>query len=116
MENIMAILSADYTNINHDEMAAAIGLKPKHIPMLIGSFLEESVGILDALGSAISSKDFDAIKAQAHAIKGSAGNLRFNEIYEMAKEVEFAGSDSVSDFDYDGYFSAIKDAVATIPN
>ena len=110
----MAILSADYTNINHDEMAAAIGLKPKHIPMLIGSFLEESEGILDSLQTAISSKDYDGIKAQAHAIKGSAGNLRFNEVYEMSKELENAGSESASDFDYDGYLTAIKTAVSTI--
>ena len=116
MENTMAILTADYANINHDEMAAAIGLKPKHIPMLVGSFLEESVAILDKLTSAISSRDYEAIKAQAHAIKGSAGNLRFNEVYEMAKEVEFAGTDSNADFDYDGYLAAIKSAVATIPN
>ncbi len=112
----MAILSADYTNINHEEMAAAIGLKPKHIPMLVGSFLEESGEILDALEAAIASSDYEGIKAHAHAIKGSAGNLRFNEVYEMAKEVEFAGMESASDFDYDAYFVAIKSAVATIPN
>ena len=112
----MAILTADYTNINHDEMAAAIGLKPKHIPMLVGSFMEESVGILDNLAGAIASKDYDAIKAHAHAIKGSAGNLRFNEVYEMAKEVEFAGAESNADFEYDAYLEAIKSAVATIPN
>ena len=95
----MAILTANYANMNHDEMAAAIGLKPKHIPMLVGSFLEESVGILQNLTSAIESKDYDAIKASAHAIKGSAGNLRFNEVYEMAKEVEFAGADANASFD-----------------
>jgi len=112
----MAILTADYANINHEEMAASIGLKPKHIPMLIGSFMEESVGILENLTAAIASKDYEAIKAQSHAIKGSAGNLRFNEVYEMAKEVEFAGTESNADFDYDGYLTAIKSAVATIPN
>jgi len=112
----MAIVRANYENINHDEMAAAIGLKPKHIPMLVGSFLEESVDILEDLSSAIKSKDYEAIKASAHAIKGSAGNLRFNEVYEMAKEVEFAASDANTSFDYDAYLEAIKVAVGTIPN
>ena len=112
----MAILTANYANINHDEMAAAIGLKPKHIPMLVGSFMEESVGILENLTNSIASKDYEGIKASAHAIKGSAGNLRFNEVYEMAKEIEFAGSDANASFDYDGYLTAIKAAVATIPN
>ena len=112
----MAILSADYTNINHDEMAAAIGLKPKHIPMLIGSFLDESSGIMQALDTAISASDYAQIKANAHSIKGSAGNLRFTEIYDMAKEVEFAGDSSDAGFDYVGHYSAIKEAIATIPN
>ena len=112
----MAILTADYANLNHEEMAAAIGLKPKHIPMLVGSFLEESVDILNNLENAIASKDYEGIKASAHAIKGSAGNLRFNEVYEMAKELEFAGSDADVSFDYDSYLAAVKAAVATIPN
>jgi len=112
----MAILTANYTNVNHEEMAAAIGLKPKHIPMLIGSFLEEAVDILQNLNSAIESKDYDAIKASAHAVKGSAGNLRFNEVYEMSKEMEFAGMNADASFDYEGYFLAIKEAIATIPN
>ena len=112
----MAILTVNYANINHEEMAAAIGLKPKHIPMLIGSFLEESVGILNNLTSAIASKDYEVIKSASHAIKGSAGNLRFKEVYEMAKELEIAGSDADTSFDYDGYLEAIKVAVATIPN
>jgi len=112
----MAILTANYENINHEEMAASIGLKPKHIPMLIGSFLEESVDILANLTSAVEAKDYETIKSAAHAIKGSAGNLRFNEVYEMAKEMEFAGSDANTSFDYDGYLEAIKVAVGTIPN
>ena len=112
----MPILTADYSNINHEEMAMEIGLKAKHIPILIASFLEESVSILEELQNSISNVDYKSIKANAHAIKGSAGNLRFNEIYEMAKEIEFAGSDSVVGFDYDGYLEAIKTAIGTIPN
>jgi HPt (histidine-containing phosphotransfer) domain-containing protein len=112
----MLIENADYSNINFDEMAASIGLKPKHIPMLIGSFLEESVTILSNLEIAISSNDYTAIKIHAHSIKGSAGNLKFNEIYEMAKEMELSATDSNSSFDYSAYFEAIKSAVSTVPN
>lgn len=110
----MPILQADYSNLNHEEMAASIGLKAKHIPILIESFLGESVAILDNLEEFINSKDYKQIKSNAHAIKGSAGNLRFDEIYEMAKEIEYAGNDSKTDFDYYGYLEAIKTAVGTI--
>ncbi len=112
----MPIQNVDYSVLNFDEMAAAIGLKPKHIPMLIGSFLEESANIINALELAIDSNDFTAMKTNAHSIKGSAGNLRFTEIYEMSKEMELSASDSNEDFDYKGYVEAIKSAIETIPN
>jgi HPt (histidine-containing phosphotransfer) domain-containing protein len=110
----MPILHADYSNLNHAEMAVSIGLKPKHMPMLIGSFLEESVSILENLGSAITSNSYSDIKLHSHSIKGSAGNLKFTEIYEMSKELEHAGTTSDSNFDYSAYLTAIKEAVGTI--
>ena len=112
----MPILSADYSNINFDDMAAKIGLKPKHMPMLIGSFLEESGPIISNIEAAIASSDFANLKLYAHSIKGSAGNLKFNEIYEMAKEMEFAGAEANAGFDFTAYLNAIKAAIATIPN
>ncbi len=112
----MPIQNADYSNLNFDEMAATIGLKPKHIPMLIGSFLEESIEIMKSLDTAINSNDFKAIKENTHSIKGSAGNLRFNEIYEMTQEMEHSAGDSDASFDYKAYFEAVKSTIATIPN
>ena len=110
----MPIAHPDYSNINQEEMAAAIGLKAKHIPLLIGSFLEESAPILENLQTAIASKEYDAIKSLSHSIKGSAGNLRFNEVYEMTKEMEFAGSNANTAFEYQVYFDAVKTAISTI--
>jgi HPt (histidine-containing phosphotransfer) domain-containing protein len=111
----MPILTANYSTLSHEDMASAIGLKLKHIPILITSFLQETPPILQALEDAINSKDYSAIKAHAHALKGSAGNLRLGEIYEMSKELEFAASDANLDFEYAAYLQALKDAVATIP-
>ena len=112
----MSILNPDYSNLNHEEMATSIGLKPKHIPMLIGSFLDESKGIMSSLESAIDAKNYTEIKSFAHSIKGSAGNLKFNEIYEMAKEVELSGAAADANFDYKSYFDAINKAILTIPS
>ena len=111
----MAIVNADYSNLDFDEMAEAIGLKPKHMPMLVGSFLEESGTILVNIEAAIASNSYNDLKLNAHSIKGSSGNLKFNEIYEMAKEMELAASESNVSFEYSAYLNAIKSAVATIP-
>ena len=112
----MSIQNADYTNINLDEMAASIGLKAKHMPMLIGSFIEESSEVLLALKIAVEENDFEGIKSCAHSIKGSAGNLKFNELYEMSREMEVNAVDENSDFEYKKYFDAIQAAFSTIPN
>lgn len=111
----MPIVSADYSDLNFDDMAASIGLKPKHMPMLIGSFLEEADPIISDIKNAIRSNDYSELRLKAHSIKGSAGNLKLNEIYEMAKEMEHAAAESKTDFDYDAYLDAISKAVETIP-
>ena len=112
----MPILNPDYSNLNHEEMAASIGLKQKHIPLLLGSFLDESKTIMSSLEKAIDTKNYEEIKSSAHSIKGSAGNLKFNEIYEMAKEIELSGAAADANFDYKNYFDAIIKAISTIPN
>jgi len=111
----MPILNPDYSNLNHEEMSAAIGLKVKHMPILIGSFLDESQTIIDSLESAVETNTYSDIKSHAHSIKGSAGNLKFDDIYEMAKEIELSAAASDTSFDYAGYTKAIKEAIATIP-
>jgi len=110
----MPILQADYSNLNHDKMAAGIGLNVKHMPILIDSFVQESNNAITKLQDAISARDYDAVHQQTHFIKGSAGNLQFNEIYQMSQEMELEATKKNEDFDYDGYFNAIKDAVSTI--
>ena len=110
----MPIQQADYSNLNHEEMAASIGLNMKHIPILINSFVQESNGAITKLQNAIESNDYEAIHTHAHFIKGSSGNLKFNEIYEMCKEMEKEATNKNTSFDYSGYFEAISAAIATI--
>ncbi|MCF6298221.1 MAG: Hpt domain-containing protein [Flavobacteriaceae bacterium] len=110
----MPIRQADYTNLDHAEIAASIGLNIKHIPILIDSFLSESNGAITKLQDAIEKKTFHDISENAHFIKGSAGNLKFDEIYTMAQEMELNANESNSDFDYIGYCEAIKQALLTI--
>jgi len=110
----MPITSPDYSTLNHEDMAIAIGLKIKHIPILIESFLEETIPIIERIQEAINSKDYVAIQANAHSIKGSSGNLHFTELYEMAKEIELSATAKNDSFDYSLYLNAIKDAIATI--
>ena len=110
----MPIVRPDYSNINHDEKAQEIGLKVAYMPILIDSFVQESTKTLEDLQIAIQDMNLIAIKEYAHSLKGSAGNLRFNEIYEMSSEMELSASDANDDFDYEAYLGALKEAITTI--
>jgi len=110
----MPLTNPDYSVLNHEEMAKAIGLKAKHIPMLVGSFLEESAPILENLENAVNSNNYKDIQSFAHSIKGSAGNLRFLELSDMAKEMEHAGAAEDAAFEYNKYLEALKAAIGTI--
>lgn len=104
----------DYSTLSIASMAADIGLKPKHIPMLVESYLEESEEILTRLEEAIRVKDYESINHNAHSIKGSSGNLHFNEIYEMAKSMELAGKNSDASFAYAEVLECMNKGIATI--
>ncbi|HIP19694.1 MAG TPA: Hpt domain-containing protein [Sulfurimonas sp.] len=110
----MAVSHPDYSVLDYDDMAKAIGLKPKHIPLLLSSFLEESEAILPKLKISIENNNYEEIRAASHSIKGSSGNMRFNELYEMAKEMELSAADANDSFEYAEYLEAITTAVATI--
>ncbi len=110
----MPITHPNYANLDYEEMARAIGLKAKHIPLLIASFLEEAAPLLETIQSAIASKDYGTIQSAAHSIKGSSGNLRFSELYDMSREMELAAKDADASFEYEAYFEAIRKAIDTI--
>ena len=103
-----------YNNISAEEMAAKIGLNVKHIPMLVQSFTDESKGIMEQLESAVNAKDYAAISNAAHSIKGSSGNLKFNEMYELAKEVELSAKAVKEDYPYAQACASLKKAIGSI--
>lgn len=110
----MAILHPDYSNLDYDDLAQKIGLKVKHMQILISSFLEDAQPIRIQLNAAIDANDYETIRRVAHSLKGSSGNMRFNDIYEMATEMEFAAEECNTSFEYAQYLDAISTAIDTI--
>lgn len=105
----------DYKNINYKSLADEIGLDEKHIPLLIGVFLDSSYPLIDSMEIAIKSKDFLTIKNTAHSLKGSSGNLLFDEVYETTKYMEDAATNKDDLFDYKSNFEVIKELIYSIP-
>lgn len=103
-----------YNNLSAEEMAAQIGLNVKHIPILVQSFTDESEKIMLDLEEAIASKNYKDIGAYAHSIKGSSGNLKFTEMYELAKDMELSAKEGQEDFPYAEACESIKKAIKSI--
>jgi len=103
-----------YENISAEEMASKIGLNVKHIPILVGSFTTESKKLIEELEAAIAANDYAGISSVAHSIKGSSGNLKFEEIYELSKEVELTAKEASADYPYAQACESLKRAIYSI--
>jgi len=94
--------------VDTKEIASVLGISEAHIPMLVGSFLDESKSILENLFAGVEANDFTEITLHGHSIKGSAANLRLNDISELAKSIEMAGKAEDASFDFKGTSQALK--------
>ena len=63
------------------------------------------------LTQAVERKDYEEICNWAHSLKGSAANLRLEEIARPAKAMEKASNRANSAFDYAGHLEEIKEAL-----
>ena len=94
--------------VDTKEIASVLGISEAHIPLLVGSFLDESKSILENLSAGVAAQDFSEITLHGHSIKGSAANLRLNDIAELAKSIEMAGKAEDSSFDFEGSSQRLK--------
>ncbi|NVM20944.1 MAG: Hpt domain-containing protein [Desulfobacterales bacterium] len=74
--------------MNFKKLVENLGLNDDEFLEVMEIFIRTTASDLDRLQSAIVVGDTRQTAEAAHAIKGAAGNLGFNEIYEMAKALE----------------------------
>jgi len=63
---------------------------------------------------ALSTGDFETIRQEAHSIKGSARSLGFEEIGELAKDIEYAARDRNSEFNYLEHVEKISEYIKLV--
>jgi PAS domain S-box-containing protein len=98
-ENVASDPEEDYYMTLAD-IAQRMGIKEKHVGLLIQTFQQECAEQLDELKKGVESNDLEKIAYNAHAIKGSSGNLRFSELSDLAKASEDAAKAGDRSFDY----------------
>ena len=70
------------------ELKAMLHLPDEVMIRLYNKFFESISPTLTQLNEAIAACDYESIKMLTHAIKGSAGSLRYTTISEIAEELE----------------------------
>lgn len=76
--------------IDRDQIAAQLGFQRSDIDMLLAMFSKNAATSLEEMQKMIDENNMQGVVDAAHAIKGSAGNLKLNDIYTLAMTIEMA--------------------------
>jgi len=61
---------------------------------LIDAFLDDAPNMIHAMRSALTTKDVDTFRRNAHSLKSNANTFGANELGELAKELERMGREN----------------------
>ncbi|MGB6019782.1 MAG: Hpt domain-containing protein [Sulfurimonadaceae bacterium] len=93
--------------VNRDLIAERLGFKRSDIDMLLAMFSKNATSSLKEMQQMIDENNMQGIADAAHAIKGSAGNLKLDDIYDLAMTIETAAKNS-ENADYRLYYQQLK--------
>ena len=65
-----------------------VGVDAETYLMILDKFYEKTIEDMDVIETAIHECKSEQIGRGAHSIKGAAGNLALDDIYELAQEIE----------------------------
>lgn len=77
-------------NIDIKKISDDIGIDEKMFVDLVGDFLTQFGKSMGEMEEAVSASNYETMGRIAHFIKGAAGNLRINEMFELSKVIESA--------------------------
>ncbi|MBC9784960.1 Hpt domain-containing protein [Heliobacterium chlorum] len=76
-----------------EEAAAALTLAPEDLQDIFWAFFEEATETLERCESAIHRGDFALLEELFHDLKGSASNLRMEQVRELAYRSELSAKE-----------------------
>ncbi len=78
---------------------------------LVRGFIKQSDTVIQDLEKAFQVRDFGGVAKAAHFIKGGAGNLRIDEIYVTAKELDTVAKGSQDVGTIERQMASLKNAM-----
>ncbi|WP_072682680.1 ATP-binding protein [Arcobacter sp. LA11] len=77
-----------------EDTAKSLGLGLPIFKTILKTFISSIDKDLDTLKVCIDENDLDKIKGAAHKIKGAAGNLKINNVFEVTKDIELSAKEN----------------------
>jgi two-component system, sensor histidine kinase and response regulator len=72
-----------------DALKSELELDHEDVVELIDEFRTFLIESMEGLDAAITAEDFTKARSIAHSIKGSSGNLRVGQVFEITKTMQF---------------------------
>ncbi len=104
------------TPLDKQQAAAKLGIPQELYDDILKVFMQEAAETIVKIDESRNKKDFESLRQAAHFIKGSAGNLRIEEVYTVTKAIEYfdQGKDALELLD--DYILRLKRAFAVLKN
>ncbi len=93
--------------VNRDLIAEQLGFKRSDVDMLLAMFSKNAASSMQEMNAMIDDNNMQGIADAAHAIKGSAGNLKLDDIFNLAKTIELDAK-AGEDVDYRSSYQQLK--------
>jgi len=75
---------------NLEAIAASLGFEPKDVQMIVSVLLEDAEVSIEKISQMYEKEAWPQIGVEAHAIKGSAANMKLHELSQLSKALEEA--------------------------
>jgi len=99
--------------LDRDKLAAKLGFKRSDIDMLINIFKKNANVSLEKMNIMIKQNNMQGIIDAAHAIKGSAGNLKMDKIFELSKNIELMAK-TMKNEEYELHYAQLKKMITEL--
>lgn len=95
------------------ELGSRLGIDEEDFLELVELFVTTSLGDIDKIKVGFERNNAADAAAASHSIKGAAGNLGFDSIFELAKSMEMQAKQGSLD-NFDSYIKDLESQVAAL--
>ncbi len=99
--------------MDFNDLASRLGIDEEDFKELVELFVTTSISDIEKIRKGLSQNNPTDAAAASHSIKGAAGNLGFDEIFSLARDMEMQAKKGSLD-NFEGYISDLENKVTAL--